>query len=482
MSNFAKYLLKNSENEKKKVFLNQKIRYSELTLIIKNFYQNVLRNHKNQIIGLSIDLSDEFLILYLSIIYSGNTVILLERGLSNERYIEICKEFKVNFLFIDKKIENKNLKIIKDDFNEFNFNQSLNQIKLYSIFQKRKSLYINKDVAIIMLTSGSTGLKKGVMLTHQNLISNTNSILKSLPIKKTHIVNLPLPVSYSYGLSVLNSHLKIKAKIYIHNSPYVGSIVTELKNFKCNSFYGVPSTFEILMTKTNFMKEKYHYLDYISQAGGPLSISMKKKLIEKFKNKFYVMYGTTETSPRLSVISGNKLKSKINSIGKPIAGVKFKLIKIKNSKNYELAAKGKNIMKGYFGDPALTKRKIKNGYFLTGDIAYKDKDGYYYIKKRLDKIIKRYGFKVNLNLVENTVKKITYVKYVKIFLSSEDKLILIVQTKKNMFKKTKKLIEKNLSIKFARYEIPDEIILTNKSLISYKRKLSLEEIYKLVLK
>ena len=185
MSNFAKYLLKNSENEKKKVFLNQKIRYSELTLIVKNFYQNILSNHKNQIIGLSIDLSEEFLILYLSIIYSGNTVILLERGLSNERYIEICKEFKLNFLFIDKKIENKNLKIIKNNFNEFNFNKSLNQIKLYSIVQKRKNLYINKDVAIILLTSGSTGLKKEYAYPSK-FNFKYKFILKSLPIKNSY--------------------------------------------------------------------------------------------------------------------------------------------------------------------------------------------------------------------------------------------------------------------------------------------------------
>ena len=317
------------------------------------------------------------------------------------------------------------------------------------------------------------------MLTHQNLISNTNSILKILPINKKDIVNLLLPVSYSFGLSILNTHLKKNANIFIHNSPFVGSLINELKKYKCTSFYGVPSTFEILINKTNFMDINYPYLKYISQAGGALSVTIKKKILDKFKNKFFVMYGATEGSPRLSCVPAKMLNSKLNSIGKPIPGVKFKLVGINNSKDFELAAKGENIMRGYLNDEKLTKRKIKNGYFLTGDVAYKDKDGYYYIKKRLDRTIKRYGYKINLNLIENTIKKIKFVKYVKIFLSEENKLILLVQAQKNMNKYLKKEIDIQLAKNFAQYEIPDEIILSNKKLFSYKKKLSIEEMYKI---
>ena len=123
-------------------------------------------------------------------------------------------------------------------------------------------------MAVVLFTSGSSGEKKGVMLTRSNLIFNSTSILKILPIISTDIVNLILPVSYSFGLSILHTHIKVGAKIYLHNSPFVGSIIKELKKYKCTSFYGVPSTFEILLNKTSFIKEKFIHLRYIAQAGG----------------------------------------------------------------------------------------------------------------------------------------------------------------------------------------------------------------------
>ena len=479
MMNFAKYLLENSEKIKKKIFINKKIKYSELNKIINSVVNKILSNYKNQLFGMSLELSEEFLIFYLSIIRSGNTVVLIEKGLSDERYAELCKKFKINFFITDKKFQNINFKISKKCFKVFNIHKSINNLTLYlTNFQNKQSIKI-KDVAVVMLTSGSTGVKKGVMLTHQNLISNTNSILRTLPITQTDIVNLILPVSYSFGLSVLNSHIKKKSNIFIHNSPFVGSLINELKKYKCTAFYGVPSTFEILINNTNFMDINYPNIKYVAQAGGSLQVELKKKLLDKFKNKFFVMYGTTEASPRLSFVPAKMLKFKLNSIGRPIPGVKFKLLKINKSKDFELVVKGKNIMKGYLNDEKLTKRKIKNGYFLTGDVAYKDKDGYYYITKRIDKTIKRYGFKVNLDLIENEVKKIEFVKYAKIFLSKENKLILLVQSKKKMGQQIKKQIDIQLVKKFASYEMPDEIILYNKKLSSYKKKLSVEEIFKI---
>ena len=114
------------------------------------------------------------------------------------------------------------------------------------------------------------------MLTHNNLIENTKSILKVLPIKSTDIVNLVLPSSYSFGLSVLNTHLKRGAKIFLHNSPFVGSVIKELKENECSSFYGVPSTFEILINKTNFLENKFPKMEYVAQAGGSLENKYKK--------------------------------------------------------------------------------------------------------------------------------------------------------------------------------------------------------------
>ena len=100
MSNFANYLLKDSEKINKKIFLNKKIKYSQLKRIVTSLSEKISAEYKNQLFGLSLDLSEEFLIFYLAIIKSGNTIVLLEKGLSNERYSEILIKFKIDFLII----------------------------------------------------------------------------------------------------------------------------------------------------------------------------------------------------------------------------------------------------------------------------------------------------------------------------------------------------------------------------------------------
>ena len=185
------------------------------------------------------------------------------------------------------------------------------------------------------------------------------------------------------------------------------------------------------------------------------------------------MYGATEASPRLSYVPPKILHKKIDSIGRPLPGVEFKLIK----NNSELAVKGKNVMKGYLFDKSLTRKKIKRKFFLTGDLAYKDVDGYYYIKKRKDKIIKRYGFKINLNFIEKKISEVKEVKFVKLVFNKENELVLLVQTTKKMVRKVKKNIDLIFSKKFTSYEYPDKIMISYKKLNTFNKKLSVEEIY-----
>ena len=166
---------------------------------------------------------------------------------------------------------------------------------------------------------------------------------------------------------------------------------------------------------------------YAGQAGGSLEDKYKKKLIEKFKNRFYVMYGTTEASPRLSTVPPKMLKLKVGSIGLPIPGVKFKLFKYENSDSYQLGVKGKNIMKGYFKDDKLNRKIFYKGFYLTGDLAYKDKDGFYFISGRIDETIKRYVYKINLKYIESFIKSLNKILDCKIFLDKAENLIMISQ-------------------------------------------------------
>ena len=465
--NFANFLLREKLKNTNQIFIEKKLRYCDLHNRVKNNYHKYFLQFKKKLIALCIENSEEFLIFYLSIINSGNTVVILERGLSEEKYLEYLDKFKIDLFITRYKFSNTKYKgeeIPKDKF-----------VKKKVFLFKRKNAKtldknIYKNVAVVLLTSGSTGEKKGVMLTHKNLISNTNSILKILPINNREIVNLLLPASYSFGLSVINTHIKVGAKIYIHDSPFIGSIINELKKYKCTSFYGVPSTFEILLKKTDFVKKNFKYLKYIAQAGGHLHNNYKKIIMSKYMKSFYIMYGATEASPRLSYVPPNRLKDKLNSIGIPLPGVKFKLFKVKNSKYFQLGASGNNIMKGYFNEKKLTKESMYNKFFLTGDLAYKDDQNFYYLIKRIDKTLKRFGFKINLSLIENNLKKSIYIKNCKMYLDNESKLTLIIQTPIKVFEnKIKSEVNILLRKNFASYEIPDRIIFTKQNIISYNK-------------
>ena len=182
------------------------------------------------------------------------------------------------------------------------------------------------------------------------------------------------------------------------------------------------------------------------------------------------MYGSTEASPRLSIINPKDLKNKIESIGQPLPGVVFKLFKYKNTKSFQLGVKGKNIMKGYLMDKKLTKNSFKNNFYLTGDIVWKDKQNFYYITGRIDKIIKRFGFKINIEQIKKVIKKIEYVEDFKLDFKNENFYLRIV-LKANFKNKIKDfMIKKKLRENLTSYEIPDKIFFVSKIVKYYNKK------------
>ncbi len=267
------------------------------------------------------------------------------------------------------------------------------------------------DLASIIYTSGSTGNPKGVMLSHKNIVSNAKSICQYLDLTEKDIQMVVLPFFYVMGKSLLNTHMAAGGTIVINNRfMYPADVVHQMVEEKVTAFSGVPSTYAYLLNRSPLAscREKLNSLRYCSQAGGHMAKSLKIELRNTLPEhtQIVIMYGATEAAARLTYLDPTQFRSKIESIGKPIPDVSIRLLDEKGKelpvgKEGELVASGDNIMLGYWKDPKDTARVLNGQGYHTGDIGYRDTDGFLYVLRRNDSLIKVGGHRVNPTEIED---------------------------------------------------------------------------------
>lgn len=270
---------------------------------------------------------------------------------------------------------------------------------------------VPSDIACMVYTSGSTGKPKAAMLSHANICANTRSICEYLAISPADIQMVVLPFFYVMGLSLLNTHIAAGATLVINNrSIYPADMVHQMIRESVTSFSGVPSTYAYLLHRSPFKarRDMLSSLRYCSQAGGRMAPPMIQSLRQALPDhtRLFIMYGATEASARLTYLDPDFLESKTDSIGKPIPGVIIRLLDTQGREvppmmEGELVAQGPNIMQGYWKDPSATKQVLTNHGYHTGDIGYRDSDGFLYIARRKDGLLKVFGHRVNPIEVED---------------------------------------------------------------------------------
>jgi len=348
---------------------------------------------------------------YLAILKSGNICIPLNPAIENENLNQILDKTNVSHAFISRrykgKYENSSFIILDEEFiSSVETNNSISDAKSNNFDETR--------LAEIIFTSGSTGEQKGVLISHKNIIANTQSIIEYLQLSSTDTMEVVLPFYYCYGLSLLHTHLKVGGSIVMNNNfIFIGSVLNDINKYECTGFAGVPSHYQILLRKTrDFKTTKFPSLRYVTQAGGKLHVTFIREFIETFPDiQFYVMYGQTEATARLSYLPPEKLIEKTGSIGKGIPGVTLRVINdkgetVKPNETGEIIAKGDNIMQGYLNDPEDTAKALKNGWLYTGDLALVDEDGYIFIQSRKKEIIKVGGVRISPQEIEEVI--VTY--------------------------------------------------------------------------
>lgn len=258
---------------------------------------------------------------------------------------------------------------------------------------------VHPSIKVLLSTSGTTGSPKFVKLSEDNLLSNARAIAGYLPLNANDVVPLNLPIHYSYGLSVLTSNAigggGIASIPHDMLRPDFWKIFTELG---CSSIAGVPYVYEMLK-RIGFLEKKYPSLRYLTQAGGRL----KDSLIDEYSQyaaanglSFFVMYGATEATARMSYLEPAEIPSRRGSIGKAIPGGEFSI----DVDMGELLYSGPNVFGGYAESCADLQHFESPAWLRTGDLAFCDDDGFYFIKGRIKRIVKLFGNRVNLDDVE----------------------------------------------------------------------------------
>lgn len=278
----------------------------------------------------------------------------------------------------------------------------------------RSPAAVSPELAVLLSTSGSTGSSKLVRLSAGNLQANARSIEAYLGIDSSQRAITSLPIHYSYGLSVVNSHLLAGAALLLTNESVVSrSFWDFFRQHEATSFSGVPTHYEMLR-QFRFERMALPSLQTMTQAGGRLAestIQWFHNLAVQRNQRFFVMYGQTEATARIAYVPHEMLAGKIGAVGIAIPDGALSLVDdqgrvIEHAGDVgELRYRGPNVMLGYAEGPQdLVLGDSLQGVLCTGDLARFDDDGYYYVVGRLKRMIKVFGNRFGLDEIEATLR------------------------------------------------------------------------------
>ena len=380
------------------------IMYRELDLAADLLVRNVFQKEKI-LLFLFCNNRPQDIIAYVAALRAGHAVLLLESKMDVTLRDNLISIYQPEL-------------IVEADpagsgFRGYNLCHSENGICVYADGGTANAEKPFADLGVLLSTSGTTGSPKLVRLAYKNVQANASSIAEYLSITSGERAITSLPMSYSYGLSVINSHLLQGAALVCTNESMAQRKFWDLfREYSCTSFAGVPYNYQLLM-RIGFELMPLPTLKTMTQAGGRLSEEFKKYFIQYASKKnvrFVVMYGQTEATARISYVPAERVADKIKSMGISIPGGKLSLrnygVEILQSNiEGELIYEVANVMLGYAESRScLAKADELKGILFTGDIAYRDEEGYYYITGRLKRFLKIFGLRLNLDDIEKFIE------------------------------------------------------------------------------
>ena len=282
----------------------------------------------------------------------------------------------------------------------------------FQIIYVKDSIYVEPKIhpALIMCTSGTTGVPKGAMLTETNVITNVFDIAQYFGIDKHDNILISRPL---YHCAVLTGEfltaLVKGVKIHFYSGVFNPAVVLKLiKDYRITAFCGTPT---LLSMMSRFNRETNEdFLKHISISGECMSVETGLAISKAFPQvEIYHIYGLTEACPRVAYLPPDKFKQYADCVGIPLRSVSLKIISaegvpVKANEIGVLWVKGDNIMAGYYNNPKKTKEVIKDGWLCTGDLALFTDEGLLKIKGRSDDLIIKAGMNIYPQEIESALK------------------------------------------------------------------------------
>lgn len=324
--------------------------------------------NRNDIVGLFAEHSYQFIVDLLSVWKIGGVVFPINTKLAKNE--------------IDRQIKFTGCKLLADK--KVGKNSASNKM----------------SAALILFTSGTTGENKAVVHTYNSLFASASSIDKAIQLEEEKKWLASLPFYRIGGFQIIIRALLTGGTLCIPKNVSTKKIIDGVNRYKPDYISLVNATYRsLLQSNSNELKNT----KAIFVGGGPVESSLLKEGISKGL-PVYKVYGSTETSSMISILKPEDAVNKIESAGKPLPGVNIKIMQ------NEILVYSDSLFTGYYKNDSLTKEKIKNGWYKTGDVGYIDDDGFLFIEGRKDNIIISGGEKIDPKEIESILKKLDNIK------------------------------------------------------------------------
>lgn len=396
------------------------------------------RTHRGDRVGVFLDHSLDQILSFYGILKAGGVYVPINSLLHGEQVNHIAHDCQLTGLILD----NRRLELLKDNLNSWHFLRYLVilgnipiwldklNIKVFSfndiISGELDSLSppdigIGNDLAALLYTSGSTGMPKGVMVTHDNLIAGARIVTTYLGNRHEDCLLGVLPLSFDYGLNQVTSSALLGMTYVMKSFRFPGELVDVFLKEKITGFAGIPTIWLLLLQKGSpVYKKSFEDLRYITNSGGVLPPHAIEKLKTVFpKTQIFLMYGLTEAF-RSTYLPPCEIDNHITSMGKAIPGVEILVVNKKGDlcepgEVGELVHRGPTVALGYWGNSEKTKDVFRPNHFLpaglehterivySGDLVKKDENDYLYFVTREDHMIKCYGHRISPAEIETVL-------------------------------------------------------------------------------